>query len=235
MSAWVPLLQTAVWVGLIVWLVLRYKEQATSILVAVQKRIEHGSSVKAGPFEIGESVKTQSLPEQKARLHDEANDSGESAVITPPKLRTERTKHLLVEELAIRKVQAEFGTPVTRQVTIGHGIGLDGMFTKGGAAFGIEVKYIRNEQFHHHWIAAMDRVFRSIENLGWRRFTFIFVVVFERRELMSPAMLQGIQREMADYGEKVIVRYYALVDLEADFGISLEERLPNALMESRQP
>jgi len=39
---------------------------------------------------------------------------------------------------------------------------------------------------------------------------------------MSPAIIQGIQNESALLGEKVLVRFYAFVDL-AESGISLDE------------
>lgn len=53
----VPLAQTLVWIGLLCFVAWRYKSHIASILSAIQKRIERGSSFKAGPLELGEDLK----------------------------------------------------------------------------------------------------------------------------------------------------------------------------------
>jgi len=56
MAAWIPLLQTFLWVGLIIWLIRRYNTQVVAVLVSIQERIAKGSLVKAGPLEIGQDI-----------------------------------------------------------------------------------------------------------------------------------------------------------------------------------
>lgn len=53
MSAWVPLFQTLVWIGLIFFLVYRFANQLQSLFDAIRERVAAGSSFKAGPVELG--------------------------------------------------------------------------------------------------------------------------------------------------------------------------------------
>src|SRR6266542_56805 len=136
MSALIPLFQTLLWVGLIVWLIFRYNAQVAAILNSIQDRIAKGSSVKAGPFELGQDVRPQDAQEQKKRLEEEIQQLAEPApepqlLPSTEEARTSRQdlqkRYLLAEDLVMRELQIEFGTPVNRQVRLG-GIDLDGIF-----------------------------------------------------------------------------------------------------------
>ena len=54
---YIPLFQSLVWPVFIALLLLVFRRQAGAIVRAIRQRIERGSSVKAGPFEIGEDLK----------------------------------------------------------------------------------------------------------------------------------------------------------------------------------
>jgi hypothetical protein len=62
MNYWIPLLQTLCWIALIVWLVCHFNREVGAILASVQKRIDRGSSIKAGPFELGELEASPNKP-----------------------------------------------------------------------------------------------------------------------------------------------------------------------------
>jgi len=221
MKDWIPLFQTGLWIGLIVWLILRYKTLVSSVLTAVQNRIERGSSVKAGPFELGESIKTQTIDQQKNRLEeDRRSDKSEEGNNEAKPLRT-KNEYILIEDLALRKVQAEFGAPINRQVSLGRDVGLDGMFTIDGAAFAVEVKYVVSPRgdVSNYIPRSLEQIQSYIDRFGWQRFTFILVIVFERKELMNPPVLKQIQDHLSRYGEKVLVRFYEKNGLKDDFGI----------------
>lgn len=64
MAAWVPLLQTLAWAALIIAGAKRFDVQIQTLVDAIQRRIISGSSVKAGPFELGEDVKALERVEQ---------------------------------------------------------------------------------------------------------------------------------------------------------------------------
>lgn len=57
MNAWVPLLQTLSWIGLIVFSAHRFSAHLERLFEAIRKRIQSGSSFKAGPIELGKDLK----------------------------------------------------------------------------------------------------------------------------------------------------------------------------------
>ncbi len=69
---YVPLFQTIIWIGFIVVFFLIYKKTISEVIKTLILRIKKGSSIKAGPIEIGEELKgmqyanqTESSPEVK--------------------------------------------------------------------------------------------------------------------------------------------------------------------------
>lgn len=57
MAEWVPLFQTLAWIALIIAGAKQFRVQIQTLVDAIQRRIISGSSIKAGPFELGEDVK----------------------------------------------------------------------------------------------------------------------------------------------------------------------------------
>ena len=53
MEAWIPLLESLVWIGLILYLISRFAIQLQSLFEAIRERVAAGSSFKAGPVELG--------------------------------------------------------------------------------------------------------------------------------------------------------------------------------------
>lgn len=222
MNAWVPLFQTALWVALIVWLVLRYHAQLGALIAAVQKRIEHGSSLKAGPFELGEGAKPESVATQKDRLAEESKTTDASTLAAPAR-ESVKSRYLLAEDLVMRKLQAEFGIPIKRQIALGPDARFDGLFAKQGAGYGIEVKYLNRRGSSKELAEMIQQAVQYVAGLGFARFTLILVFVFETEDLMSPEVLRTVQSEVSRHGEKVVARFYAFRDLASEFGLSLEE------------
>jgi len=73
MEKWAPVIETGLGVGLVVWLALRYHKPIHGILAALQKRIESGSAVKAGPIEPVVQSDGDVLP-ASASISDYTND-----------------------------------------------------------------------------------------------------------------------------------------------------------------
>ncbi len=229
MSALIPLFQTLLWVGLIVWLIFRYNAQVAAILNSIQDRIAKGSSVKAGQFELGQDVRPQDAQEQKKRLEEEIQQLAEPApepqlLPSTEEARTSRQdlqkRYLLAEDLVMRELQIEFGTPVNRQVRLG-GIDLDGIFAKEGAGYGIEVKYVRKRVALDRLLDSLSRLQTSLQRLGWRRFTLILALVCESDDPISPSEIEGIQSRLSQLAVPVVVRVYTLQSLADKFGIDL--------------
>jgi hypothetical protein len=229
MGALIPLLQTILWVGLIVWLIHRYNAQVVAILTSIQDRVAKGSSVKAGPFELGQDIRPQDAQEQKNRLEEEIQQLGEpppGPQLLPPGEGSQSSRldlqkrYLLAEDLVMRELQIEFGAPVNRQIRVG-GVELDGMFAKEGSGYGIEVKYVRRRVTSDRLIDSLTRLQSSLQRLGWRRFTLILALVCESDEPISPSDIERIQARLSQLGVPVMVRVYTLQSLADKFGIDL--------------
>lgn len=55
-----------------------------------------------------------------------------------------RHAYILMEELAFREIENEFGVSVHRQVAVGQDYGVDGIFLSKGRPVAIEIKYTRS-------------------------------------------------------------------------------------------
>ena len=91
-----------------------------------------------------------------------------------------RKKVYLIEDLVIRDIEDYYAVSIARQVAFSIGdVGIDGMFSKGGEGYGVEVKYTRKplsrsviDQISYYKKLLRDR-------FGWRRFNFILAVVYD--------------------------------------------------------
>ena len=134
--------------GLIIFLVVRYKETVNKILNLIQTRIEAGSSVKAGPFALGE-LKPQSAEAQKEKLDVETTEfistnnyqNANNAKIENLKSET-KNKLYAAEDLALRAIQEEFEIPLQRNVRTYNGKAVDAAVFSNGITTLIEVKIV---------------------------------------------------------------------------------------------
>ncbi len=54
---WIPLFQTFLWIGLFVFFAIKYSTKLNKLLEIIFRRIDSGSSIKAGPIELGEELR----------------------------------------------------------------------------------------------------------------------------------------------------------------------------------
>jgi hypothetical protein len=231
MIQFVPLLQTVLWVGLIVWLIFRYNKQVEAILTAIQGRITRGSSVKAGPFELGQEIRPQDVQEQSKRIEEEVQELEAAAVQVLPDATPEsarrtqnsfRRRYLLAEDLVMRELQSEFGVVINRSVRFAN-FQLDGIFAKDGGGFGIEVKYVSRRIAFDRLLSSLANIHTALQRLGWRRFTLILVLVCETDDVVSPSDIERIQSRASELGITIITRVYTLRALADKFGIESQD------------
>ena len=226
MDAWVPLIQTLAWVLLIIGVLWKFYSQVVAILNAIRDRISKGSSVKAGPFELGEDLRVQNLDEQKERIVQEAREvfqqeSSTQTDFVPIDAPNLMNRVVLAEELVMRDLQSEYGVNINRQVSLGNLIQLDGMFVKEGAAYGIEIKYTRARVSMDSLRAIVSRLHSFSHSLRWRRFSLIFVVVCEGEIPNIEKEREHLQKAVSKYGDFVTIRLYSLQELATRFGLEL--------------
>ena len=148
-----PLLQTLLWVGLVAGIVIRFHKPIHGLLSALQRRIEAGSTIEAGPFKLGSDVKPTPPAQQRARSETElaqiVNEQlfepvppGTPALAAPAEQTKLRNRFFQAEELAMRAIQTEFNAPINRQISIGNGLEADGAFVRNDELHLVEVKFI---------------------------------------------------------------------------------------------
>jgi hypothetical protein len=220
-----PLIQTVLWVGLIAGIVWRFHTPIYGLLVALQKRIESGSSVKAGPFEITDQLKPQDASAQKEKaaveiqevLEGQAPGTGIAKPTTAP-LSTIQARYFQAEDLALRAIQSEYGSPISRQVTAGRDSGFDGVFTSGGRTSVVEVKYVLGKGQATKIRPAIHRLTKIIQQYNWENTQIVLVLVFENEEDVKHSM-ELLSQAFSENAIPVEVRVFTMAHLLARFGV----------------
>lgn len=223
-----PLIQTVLWVGLITGIVWRFHSPIHGLLSALQKRVEGGSTLKAGPFELIEQLRPQEPEKQKQKVEAElmealpiASDTSPSPP-TPPSIvegRSRQATYFQAEDLALRAIQAEYGQPISRQLTAGSDVGFDGAFTVNGRLNIVEVKYVRDVKTIPRLRSSLERIVGAIEKYNWRNVQLILVVVFEREEDV-PNGDSLLLKTVKAFEFPVSVRSFSLSELKRRFGLT---------------
>lgn len=224
-----PLIQTVLWVGLIGVVLWRFYEPIHGLLVALQKRVEAGSTIKAGPFELTEQLKPQDPAKQKQKAASEieevlqvSNDTGAGPAPAPEGERPAdiQAKYFQAEDLVLRAIQAEYGATISRQVTAGSDMGFDGAFVTNGRLNIVEVKYLRGPSGNVSRLRpSINRLANTVAAYGWNNAQIILAVVFERSEEVARAteMLKSL---VAEARIPTVVRCFSLQELQRNFGVA---------------
>ena len=222
-----PLVQTVLWVGLLAVILWRFHEPIHGLLVAVQRRVEGGSNIKAGPFELTEQLKPQDLPKQKEKAALELAEALEGqpdveqpAVQPPvgPHAATLQARYFQAEDLVLRAIQAEYGATVSRQVTAGADMGFDGAFVSNGRLNIVEVKYLSNARNLARLRVSVDHITNVISRYGWRNVQVILAVVLEDAGEVAK-MSERMQELVSQSSIPVVVRGYSFAELRQKFGV----------------
>jgi len=217
------LIETILWVGLIVWLVFRFQSQIEAIVTSIQKRIDSGSTIKAGPFTV-EDLRPQPVEDQKKKAKEEIQEAiGQDTGTTNTEARQKVADALLsvymrAEDLALRAIQSDYGATINRQVTAGRDPGFDAAFVKDGRLHIVEVKYVQDVSSIIRIRPSIERLANSIEKYHWKNAEIVLAVVMANNIDIHEAdkkffqALEGIQ-------VTVNIRPFYIGDLEARFGI----------------
>lgn len=228
-----PFIQNLLLVGLIAGIVWKFHKPLYGLLEALQKRVESGSNIKAGPFEITEQLRPQDpvSQQQKAAAETlevlEAQAQEQEAPEEKPlaeRASTVQARYFQAEDLVLRAIQAEYGAPVKRQMAAGRDAGFDGVFYASHRANVVEVKYVPGRGHNQKLRAAVERLTATIQQYGWLNAQIILALVFETeediervKELLSAAFLSN--------PIPVEVKTYAMFALEEQFGVSGKEKI----------
>lgn len=235
MEHWAPLLQTILWVGLIGGIAYRFHKPIQGLLEALTERIKGGSDVTAGPFSV-KSMQSLAVPEQAARANQEIDEANEAAhapalpapadeaqpptppVSTPAPTPQFRAQYFQAEDLALRAVQAEFGQPISRQVTGGRDKGFDGAFVLNNRLNIVEVKYVAKAPPKALLQQALHRIQSYVASNNWKSVNVVLVAVVDRTTDIEPT-LKRLTAVADEASLPTVARVYALSELQAKFGV----------------
>ncbi len=225
-----PLLQTVLWVCLLGVALWRFHEPIHGLLVALQKRIESGSNIKAGPFELTEQLKPQAPSKQKEKAAIELAEvlqEQQPEQLLPlfesisQRAAAVQAKYFQAEDLVLRAIQAEYGATVSRQVTAGADMGFDGAFVSNGRLNIVEVKYLSRPSSNlSKMLQSVDRIAASVSRYGWRNVQIILAVVVENADDVTKVNTR--LQELIDHKQEsvaVVVRCYTFAELQQKFGV----------------
>ena len=221
-----PLIQTILWVALIAGIVWRFHVPIYGLLAALQRRVEAGSNIKAGPFELTDQVKPQDPMLQKAKVATEIREflQAELPFMSPVESIAQRSasvqeRYFQAEDLVLRAIQAEYGTPVNRQVAAGRDSGFDGLFITAGRTTVVEVKYVSGEAPGHRFQSTINRITQSIQQYGWQNAQIVLALVFERSEDIARSR-ERLTLMFSHNPVPVVVRCFTRAELQAQFGVA---------------
>lgn len=227
MESIISLLQTLLWVGLIAAITFRYHKIIENLLTSLHQRIDSGSGIKAGPFEIKEILKPQDAAEQAQTIQEEvaqivqAEQSEAQRTHEPIANHKDdlRSQYLRAEDLALRKIQSEFGEFVSRQMQLSSGLRIDGAFVKDNTLNIVEIKYARRRLSRMLATQAVDRILSRIKTQGWKRVHIVLVVVYENAEIDLRAEELRLSDAVSREDFLVLVKCFLLSELEKEFGL----------------
>lgn len=232
-----PLLQTILWVGLVAGIVMRFHRPIHGLLSALQRRIEAGSTIEAGPFKLGSDVKPTPPAQQRARSETELAQivseqlaepgapaaPGAPASPAPAEPTKLRNRFFQAEELAMRAIQTEFNAPINRQVSIGPGLEADGAFVQNDELHLVEVKFIVRPKNARSTIErTLAHYQRGFGATRRKSVVVILALVFEFESDVTSSTLEF--QEIANSTElRVEVRGFSLKQLQATYGLSADD------------
>lgn len=219
-----PLIQTLLWVVLIGGVMIRFHRPIYDILVSLQKRIDAGSSVRAGPFELGSDVRPSNADEQREKLAAELeqvlSEQADGPSEQPPVVQAQVQSRLIqAEDLALRAVQSEFGKPINRQMTLGLDVRMDGAFVLNDRLHVVEVKYLLKPKSGLSSVrTTLERYTNAFGRYRRSNVTIVLVLVFQN-EIDVDVYTHQARTLSRGFSLDVDVRGYALPELQRRFGI----------------
>ena len=229
-----PLLQTLLWVGLVAGIVIRFHKPIHGLLSALQRRIEAGSPLEAGPFKLGADVRPTPPAQQRERSETElaqivSEQLAEPLVPGAPVLpataepKKLRSRFFQAEELALRAIQTEFNAPINRQVSIGKGLEADGAFVHNNELHLVEVKFIVRPKNARSTIErTLSHYQRGFGPSRKRATVIVLALVFEYESDVTSSTLEF--QEIANASDlRVEVRGFSLKQLQATYGLPADD------------
>lgn len=166
-------------------------------------------------------LKPSSTPQQNTKAQKESEEADQPpATDKMPQFKAAPiTKYLLAEDLALRALQEEYGSPIRRQVTAGADPGFDGAFVVENRLYIVEVKYFRSSFLPGKLESSIVGLANSINRYGWTNVQIILAAVFEELDDAYTKTIR-ISKAVSASNVPVVVRTFSMAELSARFGVS---------------
>lgn len=226
-----PLLQTLLWVGLISGVTIRFHAPLYALLDALAKRVAAGSTIKAGPVELGAPIPlnaTQKEAEIASEVRELSNEAASVVAFAPaqntvPPSPTElRQRYIQAEDLSLRALQQQYGVPIAREVALGPRVRVDGVFEFGGIRHIVDVKLLLNVRSVKHRVEeAVTRLRGQImSSPGYVAGDIQIVLALVSNDLPIPEEQRvKLEQELANDGIPLVIHTFTMKDLATRLGL----------------
>lgn len=214
-------LSTLIWAALIATLIFAFRKHVSVFLTNLNARLAGGSSIEMPWLKLG-AVTSQS-PEQQAAGIDKAirQPTGDGTQDLEPRVvedsDKEKARFLAVEDLALREVQAEFETPISRQIQA-DGQPFDAMFAVGQVAYLVTVADLSGAKTSKFALTVVSMLAQPISKTGWKNARGLLALVYESADVDLLQQKEIFLKQAKLMIVPIEIRTYKLQDLEAKYG-----------------
>jgi hypothetical protein len=238
LQPWIPLAQALVWPLFTLLLLWFFRNPVALILESVRKRIESGSAVKAGPFELAQLVpsttkefvekRNTEIEAAEAAVQNEPSTEGKKEGVSAKELikKDVRATYILAEELAMRKLASSLNLRIERDVRLKNSsFVFDGVALQNGRFTAIEIKFFRRTFAMRQLLkSSLDRLntfFISLDDDAKRNFSVILAIVVGPEYGSGTSQIPKRASEViAEFDFPIHIVTYELDALESEFEVT---------------
>lgn len=162
------------------------------------------------------------IKEVKSIENNESNNSENVKILSHLPRKEIMTRVLISEDLVLRELSSEYGSNISRQMGIGDDIGIDGMFSKNGKGYGVEVKFIRQIPNVINALKSLEDITSRINYYGWKNFNIILAAVIDDTSIKD---IDKVKSNINNYIESnklnISVKYFIFSELLSKYEIEI--------------
>lgn len=214
----IKLISSLIWPLVIIYFLWRFRPELAALINRTRQVKIGDNHLLADLHTTPPAVEADKATREYEDLKQEGSSDNNTTQSTAGKL-IQKKDFLLIEDLALRAVQADYATPIRRHLTGGRDPGFDGVFSINDTLIIIEVKYFRNKIISSKVQETVHKLECLVRQYGWPKVQLMLVVVYDNINdslSQSNELIKHAKTEVLP----VIVKTYLLQDLEARFSVN---------------
>jgi hypothetical protein len=217
-------LGTLVWATLIAALIFVFRKHVGEFLTNLNARLAGGSAIEMPWLKLG-AVTPQSPEQQAAGIAKAIHQAtpNEAQELKPRVVEDddrEKARFVAVEDLALREVQAEFETPMSRQIQVA-GQPFDAMFAVGQVVYLVTVADVSGSKTSNFALAVITMLAQPISKIGWKNARGLMALVYDDADVDLLQQKEVFLQQAKLMIVPIEIRAYKLQDLEVKYGIKV--------------